>query len=548
MSQADARLHGALRGRGYRSLAAAAVVVLAVLACSKGPTGAVDSTATGSAVSTAQSRITAVAVASVLVTAAPESDVPPIDRVEISPASIVVDPGETIQLAARAYAADGTALPDVELVWTSPDPGAGTMSRAGRFKAGRKPGTYPSSISVTAIQNTPAGVQYASALSTVTVIGEARVSKLVSVQMIPDRPTVRRHQIFRIRAFGLDKDGLLIPGVGFAWKLSDPGLGRLNEIGLLTVEGDEGTYPRAVSVSAIWEGVEMTAVTDILVISAPEEDDYLNVHALPQRFFLEPGDRIRLRAVALNGLGRIESGTELLWGMVDKRAGTIDGTGNFIAGEIPGVYAEAVRVEAVVPGENGFVRAEDFASVVIRHRGVRQLHTVSVQPGTLVTAPGGRATLLVRTADASGDPADNVGLTWEVVKEAAGQVNEVVGFTAGDAPGIYEDALRVTAEQRLEDVIITRTDTVDVVVTGNLARSEVRPPLAVVAPGKRVHFSLTGWDGNDIMLPGLVVLWRVTDEKAGTLDALGNFRAGMVPGMYKDVIRAEIIQQLPDVR
>ena len=64
--------------------------------------------------------------------------------------------------------------------------------------------------------------------------------------------------------------------------------------------------------------------------------------------------------------------------------------------------------------------------------------------------------------------------------------------------------------------------------------------------GKTIHFTLKGWDTNDILLNNLVVKWSVADQEAGTIDALGNFKAGETAGVYDNVIRAEIVQQVPD--
>ena len=83
---------------------------------------------------------------------------------------------------------------------------------------------------------------------------------------------------------------------------------------------------------------------------------------------------------------------------------------------------------------------------------------------------------------------------------------------------------------------------------GTDSRPRPRLPLAVVASGRTVHFSITGWDENNNILPGLVVIWKVTDESVGTIDAFGNLTAGQVPGLYQDAIRAEVIQQLLDRR
>ena len=481
--------------------------------------------------------------ASVLITERSERPVQEIGSLTISPSAIVVDPGEAVQLSAEALSNDGQPLQDIKFVWAAVDPRAGTVTAEGRFQAGTSPGSFENSISVTGLQNTHEGVKYASALASITVVGELRVPALARVEIIPDNATLLTRQLYRLRAMGFDEDGIVIPGVSFVWRLNDSRLGRVNDIGLVSVEGNMGSYDAAVTVTGIWEGVKLSADTDIQVVSAPEADDYLNVQAIPQRFFLDPGDRLQLRAVALNGLGEIAAGTQLRWSMQDQEAGTIDGSGNFIAGTEPGVYTEAVKIEAVVPGERGFVRAADFASVVIRkEQGIGRLNAVSVQPETAVLAPGGRITVGVRAADESGRPAENVAISWEVLKDQSGRVSPIGIFTAGNAPGVYSEALRVTVEQVIGEELVTRSKTVNVVITGTLLSAEAHPAMSVVAPGRTIHISLTAWDEIGTPLPGVVVMWSVSDERAGTIDAFGNFTAGESPGFYQDVIRAEVVQ------
>ena len=484
-----------------------------------------------------------VATASVLITEVPEETTPPIETVTIDPSPIVVDPGESIQLSAEALGVQGQPLSGIEFVWASSDLRGGAVTDEGVFQVGTRPGGYDDSITVTGIQHTHEGIKFAGISATVTVVGERPVSRLASVALIPENPTLLKQQIFRMRAIGFDDDGMVIPAVNFVWKINDSKLGRMNDIGYLTVEADEGSYPGAVTVTGIWEGANVSVTTDITVVNAPEEDDFLQVHALPRRFFLNPGDQLRLRAVALNGLGELAAGTELRWDMKDARAGKIDGRGNFVAGDEPGVYTEAVRVEAVVPGERGFVRATDFASVVIRRKPTTsRLHAASVVLRTVVVAPGGRATLTVRAADEYGDPAKNVVIHWETLNEQVGEVNELGVFKAGSSPGIYAEELQATIEQRLGEEVIVLTKTVKVIITGTLTKTDVQPHLATVAPGRTVHFSLTGWD--ETLLPGLVVIWKLSDERIGTIDAFGNFTAGKAPGLHTEAIRAEVTQRL----
>ena len=536
---------------GLRPLTLIGLIVLAVaMGCS-----ASEPASRPAAAIPVAPKITTRVTASVLITDEPEHAVPIIDSVRVSPSAIVVDPGEIVQLSAEAFGVDGRPLTDIEFVWTAADPRAGSITRDGSYQGGTTPGVFGDSMAVTGIQNALHGVRYATAFVSITVVGELQVPTLASVAIIPEEPTLFEKQIYRLRAMGFDQDGLIIPGVRFVWNVVDPELGRVNELGLLTVRGHAGTYEQAVSVAGLWEGERASATIDVNVVSSPEADDYLNVHALPQRFYLDPGDRMQLRAVALNGLGELVAGTELRWVVQDPSVGTIDGNGNFIAGDQPGIYTEAVMVEAVIPGERGFVRAVDFASVVVRQKtALRHLSAVSVRPGTVVVAPGGRVTLAARAVDEFGESPRDVTIAWEVLRPEAGSISEFGVFTAlwpyriPSTPGTYPDALRVTVEQQVDDQTITRHRLVNVVITGTLSSAEISPALGVVAPGQTVHFSLTGWDENGVKLPGLVVIWRVTDESVGTVDAFGNFTAGQAAGLYEGAIVAEISQTLPDLR
>ena len=533
-------------GTAIRRWAVVTALLLAVSAsCS---TSILDEETQGTTGSFEVPEIRGIVTASVLIDEAPEIPTIPVELIKISPGAIVIDLGESIRLSAEAFGPEGQLLEDIQFVWASTDPRAGNISKDGEFQAGITPGLFNDSVSATGVQNTPKGIRHASALASVTIVGDKRVPQLSAVEIIPGRPIMMAHQIHRMRAVGFDQDGLVLPGVSLVWKLNDPRLGRINDIGYLTVEGDQGIYPQVVSVTAIWEGVKVTDVTDVFVIAVPEAGESLTVHALPGRFYLDPGDQLLLRAVALNGLGELVTGTELRWSMVDARAGIIDGRGNYVAGDVPGIYSEAVRVDAMVPGESGFVRAEDYASVVIREKrssGPGRLAAVSVVPQTVVLAPGGRATLSARAVDELGNPPKDLSISWQVVIGESGQVAALSAFTAGDIPGTYPEALRVTVEQRLGDEVITRTRTVNVIVTGTLSTAEAHPTLATVTPGKTVHFSLAGWDQNGVEIPGLVVIWSVSDESIGTIDAFGNFTAGQVAGMYEHAIRAEVIQKLP---
>ena len=466
--------------------------------------------------------------------------------IEISPRTLVLDPRERAEMSAQALGAIGQPLSDVEFVWVVTDPKAGSITVDGQFKAGRSPGVYTDAVSVTGVQKTFDGVRFASESVTVTVVGNDMPRELTDVAILPRYPTLLGGQVFRLRAAGFDEDGLLIRGVQFVWAVNDPNLGRVNEVGYLTVYGSAADFDGAVTVTGIWHGRAVSARADLRILEAPEADDFLNVQVLPQRFYLGPGDRFALSGVALNGYGEIAPGTELRWSIVDSRAGTIDNHGVFIAGGAPGVYTEAVKLEAIATGERGFVTAVDYASVVVRADLTRRLDRVGLFAKTVVVEPGGRAILVADPMDDFGKPAQNVVITWDAIDETVGVIDEQGYFKATGPLGIYHEALEVTVRQTNDNDAqsVTRSETVDVIITGNLVSVDVAPALMAIASGHTSHFSTTGRDQNGISLPGLVTRWNVNDGSAGTIDAFGNFTAGPTPGYYEDAVSGEVIQTI----
>ena len=466
--------------------------------------------------------VTRFATASVLIVGDSNAAAAALDRIVFSPDPLVLDVGESVQLSATAIDAAGRSLDHVDFVWATGDPRAGFVDSDGWFVAGSSPGTFESAISVTVVLKEFEATAYQNRLVPAIVVGERQTARLAKVTIFPESPTVLDQQIYRLRATAFDPNGLLIPGVSLQWKLNDPSLGRLSPTGFLTVSGGEGLYYDAVTVSATLGGRTVSATTNVDVVRTPRTDEFMTVEALPQRFFLDPGERMQLRAVALNGLGELFSGTVLPWSVSDPAAGTIDGQGVFLAGQTPGIYTEAVLVEAIVPGERGFVRAVDFASVVIREeRGSRYMAALAIIP-------------------------ESVSLEWRMLDPRAGKVDVNGGFQASDDPGIYPESVQVVITQEIDGIATTMAETVGVTIAGSMARAEVQPELVTLAPGQSVRLLVIAVDENGARLPGLSVEWAVSDESIVPIDSFGNFTAGDVTGMFADAITVRLVQTLPN--
>ena len=156
--------------------------------------------------------------------------------------------------------------------------------------------------------------------------------------------------------------------------------------------------------------------------------------------------------------------------------------------------------------------------------------------------------LTAQSVDEFGNPADNVAVSWRIMREDVGWIKNHGRFTATGSPGVYRDAIRVIAQQQIGDEEITKTEFVDVIITGTVAQLEVHPALATIAPGRTIHFRVSARDQHGISLSGLVVRWSVNDKEIGFIDHFGNFTAGKGSGFYQNAIRADVKQTFPKQR
>ena len=135
--------------------------------------------------------------ASVLISSQLEDATVGIDRVKVSPGTVVVDVGEKVDLFAEAFGADGRPIPDVKFVWTVSNPKAGFVGQDGRFTAGTDPGAFRDVVTVTAVRGGPSGMEHAATAVSVTVVGDRFVPTMAEVVIIPGNPTVLAGQIYR---------------------------------------------------------------------------------------------------------------------------------------------------------------------------------------------------------------------------------------------------------------------------------------------------------------------------------------------------------------
>ena len=73
----------------------------------------------------------------------------------------------------------------------------------------------------------------------------------------------------------------------------------------------------------------------------------------------------------------------------------------------------------------------------------------------------------------------------------------------------------------------------------------VTPQEITIDPGGKVQFSFAAYDTNGARLFDVDFAWKVTDERAATIDSTGLLTAGKTPGHYPNVVQVEVTQRSP---
>ncbi len=150
------------------------------------------------------------------------SQVGPVNRIEVTPASLALASlGETAQLTARAVDAYGNTVPGVTITWTSLNPAVATVSSTGL---------------VTAVANGTTAIRASGG----GAMGQAAVTVQqapASVTVTSPRPTLVEGDTVRLTAVVRDARGNVISGAPITWTSSAPATAPISSTGLVTAQG-----------------------------------------------------------------------------------------------------------------------------------------------------------------------------------------------------------------------------------------------------------------------------------------------------------------------
>ena len=378
--------------------------------------------------------------------------------------------GDTLQLTAEAFDANGHAVASAEFSWETSDDAVATVDATGLVTAAAN-GT--ATITATAGQASgSATVTVAQVVSSVTVApAEASLAALGDT--------------LRLTAEAFDANGHAVAGAELSWETSDDAVAMVDASGLVTATAN-GT---AMIAATAGEASGSAAVTVAQVVSsvtvAPMEANFAAL-----------SDTLRLTAEAFDANGHAVAGAELSWETSDDAVATVDATG------LVQTVANGAATITATAGESSGSAAVTVAQVV---------SSVTVAPAeTNFGALGDTLRLTAQAFDANGHAVAGAEFSWESSDSTVATV---------DASGL------VTTMARGSVTITATSGSVSgsaIVSVAQVVRTvAVTPDTATVVEGDTLRIAATATDANGQALAEVQFAWASGDTAVAVVDASG---------------------------
>ncbi|MDP1890046.1 MAG: hypothetical protein Q8K55_04070, partial [Gemmatimonadaceae bacterium] len=370
--------------------------------------------------------------------------------------------------------------------------GGGVISYVGAFVAGSVPGTYENTVTASS-----GGVT-----GTATVIVTTGALATITVSPNPVTLAIGGAQLFT--AVGRDASGNVV-ALKPTWSVVASG-GAITSAGLFTAGAVPGTFVNTVRAAS--GGIAGTATVTVTTGSA------VTITVTPNPVTLPISATQAFTAVGRDAGGNVVAITPV-WSVV-AGGGSINATGLFVAGTVPGTFTNTVT--ATSGGITG-------AATVTVTTGV--LTTVTVTPNPAALAVGSTQTFTAVGTDAGGNVVAIVP-TWSVA--AGGGVISATGtFTAGSTLGTFVNTVTATSGG------VTGTATVTVGL-GALASITITPSTASIPIGGAQQFTAVGRDAGGNVVP-FTPTWTIV-AGGGSIGPTGAFTAGVVTGTFGNTVQA----------
>lgn len=270
----------------------------------------------------------------------------------VLPSIATLLPGEEVAFRAMVLGEDGQTIPLISVRWETVNPQAGQVSATGRFRASYQVGNYPDAVRATIRFRLGGQEHTATSTASVVVISPPQppsppsATALARVVIVPQRLELYPYESATLLVMNLDGNGFPIQNMPVEWHLEPAEAGSLTPYGKVTAGSTPGIYAdaiRAVVRVPTPHGERVIEGKATLVVRGPLQ----RLTVTPSTVVVVPGQKVQFVAEGYDAFGTFLPGLRLRWRMDDPRAGSITEGGLFTAGSTPGLYPEAVRVEAL---------------------------------------------------------------------------------------------------------------------------------------------------------------------------------------------------------
>lgn len=354
-------------------------------------------------------------------------------RLELSTDLDSITAGGEHRFDATGWDQFGNRLMPLDVTWEATAE-AGSINQDGTFVAANAAGVYLDGVRVTA----------ASSDGDVTAFLDVSIVPGALAALILQGPSeqVVVGETTQLVAIAADAFGNQLPATATRWESSEQH--QVTEDGSFTA----GTTAGATTIggSLTVDGVTVEAAVVVEVLPGP----VVSFGIEPTVVTLAAGAEQRFVATASDEHGNAITGLEASWRTLTD-AGTLDGQGEFVASTKPGRYGQSIEVS--LTGGSSVLSASADVEVV-----AGPLSQVVVGPEAVELGIGMTQQLVALGGDRFGNPIR--GLTFAWTATGGGSVDSSGLFTGGDIPGVFANALEVSATEGISTVVSTRNVTI----------------------------------------------------------------------------------------
>jgi hypothetical protein len=341
-------------------------------------------------------------------------------NVEILPnnlAKIIVSPNpgkvlanNILQFAAEGQDTYGNTIANVSFTWKVVN-GGGTIDPTGLLTSGAKEGTFTDTVEVSS----------GSIKGYATLIVGASAPKVASVEITPNKASLKPGEQINFRAVAKDSQGSTVSGESFSWSLPKGGGAFTTSSGLRTIAYfTAGNAPGNFVIVAEASGVQGSANIEII---DPGAGTLARIEVSPAQATIEIGKTQQFTAKGYDANNQSVANLSVTWSV--SGGGKIDGNGLFSADKIAGSFT--------VTATSGSISGK--ATVQIQDPNAGKLNRLEVSPSKVSLRVKATQQFTAQGYDANNQTVSNFTVSWSV--SSGGTIDSKGLFTAGSVAGTH---------------------------------------------------------------------------------------------------------------